>query len=420
MPGHANNIGGGVSDEQLLIPAAGTEIQIPEDDQITVGQLKMGYGPKSIDILKNVPDLPNLYKIELDLAATTPEMATLLGEGYRTKLGFITATDANGKYEGFDINISDINNMNLEDLLFNASTVKGICGGDDWYMVMTDYSLKKDDDVRIWVLFTKPGNPLPRLYYVDIVLPEPFDTIVVKPEFAAIPIADTSFFQMMLMAFFQGTPPLEGNLLPAPFDAFTADEHYVLIKKEYDFSKISTISISVPGGTVSTPPLSPWNPTPMQQITMLAPPIQTSNIFSHFNGIFDGAGYTIKNLKYMPQSTSVINDFGFFGEISGTVKNLNLIIDDVSDENAAHGVINFGGLGGSTVNAEIKEISVSSSTTTHLPYLFNNRLHSNTTLRMGGIVGLKDSQTTISSTNNSQSVVDPSSTNPPGGLYNNQ
>jgi hypothetical protein len=411
MPGYPNPTQDGAADKQLLIPAAGTEIQIPADGQeITLGQLKMGYGPKSISILKNIPDLPNLYKIELDLISPNEEMAKLIGEGYRSKLGLLTATDVDGKYDGFDINISDINSMgNLEDLLFESDNVKGICGGDDWYMVMTDFSLKKGDNVRVWVIFTQASNPLPRLFYIDMLLPEPFDTIVIKPEFAAIPIADTTFFQMMLMANFQGQPPLSGNLLPSPFDTFTAEEHYILIKKEYDFSKTSTISLNI-GNGINTPPVSPWDPTPMQSISSVT--IQTSDIFSNFKGIFDGASYTIKNISYLPQSSSLIENFGLFGEISGTVKNLNLVIADVSDAGASHGVINFGGLGGKATNAVIEEISVTSDAP---PYLFNDNLAAGT--RMGGIVGFKDTASTISGA--TQSVVDPNTTTPAGGLYNN-
>jgi hypothetical protein len=415
MPGYPNPAQVGDSDKQLLIPAAGTEIQIPADgDQITVGQLKMGYGPKSIDILKNVPDLPNLYKIELDFTSTNPEMVSAIAAGYRSKMGLITATDSKGKYEGFDINISDINNMgNLENLLFDSANVKGVCGGDDWYMVMTDFSLKKGDKVRIWIIFTQAGNPLPRLFYLDMILPEPFDTIIIKPEFAAIPIADISFFQMMLMANFQGTGPLSGNLLPSPFNTLKADEHYMLIKKEYDFSKTATTPVNI-GNGINTPPLSPWDPTPKQTISSVT--IQTSDIFSDFKGIFDGAGYTIKNINYAPQSSVKITNFGFFGEISGTVKNLNLVIADASDAGTG-GVENFGGLGGSTASgAVITGISVSTSNvlyTTGSSYLFNSNVTKAN--RIGGIVGFKDSLTTISGISNTQSVVNPTSAN--GGLY---
>jgi hypothetical protein len=385
--------------DQLVIPRAGGEVIVPARNQITALQLNMGYGPKSIDILQNIPNLPNLYKLEIDL--NNPNISQYIADNYRTNLGVISTIDVDGKYNGLQVNIND-------PLRVDTKSVSGICGGDDWYMVVTDKSLKKDDTVRIWVLFTKTGA-MPRFFYTDIVLPEPFETIHIEPDFAAIPIVDESFFRLMLMAHIQDTTQSINQFLPAPFNVFTNTEHYVLTKKEYDFSKYHPMPASAPGLSVrglsiTAPLLSSWDPTPKQTISGSIE-VLTSDIFSDFNGIFDGANYTITGLKYMPQSASVIANFGFFGRVSdGTVKNLNLVIADVSDAGVASSVLNFGGLAGQTSNAVIEGISVRTSKPGYQsggpPYLFDEITHVGT--KKGGIVGSDDGTTDFSA--NTQSV----------------
>jgi hypothetical protein len=304
-----------------IVPAPGGELLLPPaPDAIGTADLKMGYSPKSIDILRNIPNLPNLYKINLDL--TDAGITPYISQWYRTQFGVITRISEDGTPEGFDIDPTS-------STLFNPNNVAGICGGDDWYMVLNDMSLKKGDMVRVWVIFTNSvGNPMPRLYYADIMLPDPFDTITLTPSFAAIPIINESYFRLMLIA--GGIHTGINFDLPTPFDALTPAESYVLTQRTYNFSMNPTLPVSFPS-SINLPPLHPWNPYPEVAIYPL-PAAATSEIFSNFQGRFDGGNYAITGLEYA-LGTSLNKDYGFFAKTSGAeICNMNLEIESASGE----------------------------------------------------------------------------------------
>jgi hypothetical protein len=357
-----------------VVPAAGGELLLPLDGEIKTSDLQMGYGPKSIDILMNIPGLPNLYKIDLDLSDVTSYIA----ERYRTQFGVVTKISSDGEPDGLEIDITS-------STLFNPNTVAGVCGGDDWYMVMNDSTIKEGDMVRIWVIFTKT-NSMPRLFYKDVKLLEPFATMILKPKFAAIPIADESYFQLMLLA---------DMGLPAPFNVLTADESYVLIKGGYDFSTTPELPVSLPGG-ISAPSLHPWNPYPTITIVPLSP-VSTSDIFSNFSGRFDGAGYCIRNLDYSGP-TGYNNNYGFFANTAGAeILNVNLEIKNA--EGSVGSAYYLGGLVGwagsrqvgaplyTTVYTTINDVNITGSSSNMLD------AHGSPN-HVGGIAGLTNNTDT--------------------------
>jgi hypothetical protein len=365
--------------EKPLVPPPGGELVLPPDGEIKTADLKMGYGPKSIDILQNIPNLPKLYKIDLDLTDTG--IVPYIADWYRAQLGVVTKISSAGEPAGLGIDP-------MSSTLFDPNTVAGVCGGDDWYMVMTDTTLKKDDRVRIWVIFT--NSPMPRLYYKDIQLPDDFGTIPLKPNFAAIPIINEGYFQLMLLA--SGIHSGINFDLPAPFDVLTSSESYVLTKSKYDFSTNPALPVSLPS-SIPLPPLHPWNPYPTITIGV---PISTSDIFSNFSGRFDGAGYRITGLHYTISSgTALPANYGFFAGTSGAdIVNVNLEISSASGEVAAGWYL--GGLVGKAGNTTVDTVSVTGPS-----LVLDGKAQSGNT-HVGGIAGVTNNFNSI--TNFTQNV----------------
>jgi len=85
----------------------------------------------------------------------------------------------------------------------------------------------------------------------------------------------------------------------------------------------------------------------------------TGQYTESFMGTFDGDGHSIQGLKVRYYADGTAQSYGLFGNVSGTIKNLNMVDIDISLANCTAASLNVGGIAGSTWESTITGCSVS-------------------------------------------------------------
>ena len=301
------------------MPASGPQPVINE------GNMSMGYSEQSKDILANIPNIPPMFPVAMN---PTTKMQYYFDNSYRAYVGFLThRNDA----------------VTLKNGQIDPTDYLGFAGGDDWYLVLQNKNaVREGDPARLWLIYTHP-SAAPRLYYEDIIIPELFATITVKPDFAGIPI-DSALFQALAT----GVIPISNP----------ETESYTFISK-------------VNNAGALPPPFAslPW-------------PISTSIFNGPFKGEIHGGGFKVTGLNL--DATQANN--GFVRELTqrtpsqgyalaGVIADLNLEISSVTGSTGT----NLGGVAGYVHDAAalIKGVNV-----TGIPNMLDTKA-----TNVGGIAG---------------------------------